>query len=531
MIHVIAPGNEQGTAELVASALQRSCGWGSAVISSIGQADREALPAAEPRVFVFIHPREDWTPAVLGLLAAGSKLLVFGRMTAGLAAHLQVRLAHQWPEGWAQGTLCPPAPLHGFAESTVQVMYADSAPLVAGRQPAILRRPFRRHDYTDEWNNLGYGAITADGSCWSLAQHATVPQRNELARVDICGASLCSYAGLWDLPGSSVLWFNRAAGPVDSQEWRSVEDFLSCHRAADQLPCIPVLSEVPDGFDSAVTMRLDCDEDVESARALHELYLAEQVPFSLALHSRVLSDARHHTLPREVVTHGGALLSHTATHAPNWGGSHEAAQHEGRVSADVIQASTGHRVRYAVSPFHQTPPYARAGLADAGYGGCIGGIICNDPDFLMARSGIPPGSGWGFVGHSQQCMLHGDCMLVDADPLQVFRQAFDMARAGGAFFGYLDHPFSERYAYGWGNEDQRVAAHRDFIGHIKATGGRVLWANEDDAMDFLTDRAHTVLQAADQGWRLHRSLRLSPWRIAVRYHGRVFPIDQAGAVS
>lgn len=530
MIHVIAPGNEQATAQLVVSALQRSCGWGSAASSSIALVDPAALPAQHHRVFVFIHPREEWTPALLGLLETGAKLLVFGRLTTGLAARLQTRLAHQWPDGWAQATLCPPAPVHGLAESAAQVVYPDAATMVAGRLPAMTRRAFRRHDYADEWNNLGYGAITADGTCWSLAQHATVQPQNEIARIDIGGASLCSYAGLWDLPGSSVLWFNRAAGPVDSQEWRTVEDFLSCHRA-DQLPCTPVLSEVPGGFDSAVTMRLDCDENVESARALHALYQAEEVPFSLALHSRVLSDARHHSLPREVLAHGGAILSHTATHAPNWGGSHEAALGEGRVSAEAIEACIGHRVRYAVSPFHQTPPYARAGLADAGYRGCIGGIIHNDPDFLMARSGMPPGSGWGFIGHSQQCMLHGDCMLDGSDPLQVFRQAFDMAKTGGAFFGYLDHPFSERYAYGWDSEEQRVAAHRDFIGHIKATGGRVLWANEDDAMDFMTDRAHTCLQPAGQGWQLHRSLKLSHWQMAVRYRGGICTIDDAGTLS
>ena len=76
MIHVIAPGNEQGTAQLVASALQRSCGWGSAIVSSIALADREALPAPDRRMFVFIHPREEWTPTLLDLLGASTKLLV-----------------------------------------------------------------------------------------------------------------------------------------------------------------------------------------------------------------------------------------------------------------------------------------------------------------------------------------------------------------------------------------------------------------------------------------------------------------------
>ena len=530
MIHVIAPGTEHLTAQVVTSALQRSCGWGSASAGSIALADPAMAQSPGDRVYVFIHPREEWTPTLLHLLDVGAKVLLLGRMTTGLAQRLQVRLAHEWPQGWAQGTLCPPAPLHAITESAAQVTYPAAAPQVAGRRPALGRRPFRRHDYADEWNNLGYGAITADGTCWSIAQHATVLPEQELARVDIAGVFLCSYAGLWDLPASSLLLFNRAAGPSDSQEWRMVEDFLSCHRA-DRLPCVPVLSEIPEGFDAAVTMRLDCDEDVESARPLHELYLSENVPFSLALHSRVLADPRHHRLPHEVLRQGGAILSHTATHAPNWGGSHSAALDEGRISASIIEDCTGYRVRYAVSPFHQTPIYARAGLADAGYRGCIGGIIHNDPDFLMARSGMPPGSGPGFIGHSQQCMLHGDCLLEGTDPLRVFRQAFDIAKTGGAFFGYLDHPFSERYTYGWTSEEQRVSVHREFIAHIRATGGRVLWVNENDAMDFLTDRAHTRLHATADGWQLQRSQTLSPWRLSVRYRSQHHAVDQIATLA
>ncbi|QCB48675.1 polysaccharide deacetylase [Hydrogenophaga sp. PAMC20947] len=398
---------------------------------------------------------------------------------------------------------------------------------MANRVPAQMERPFRRYDYAEEWNNLGYGAITADGTCWSIAQHATAQSENQLAQVHLGEALLCSFAALWDRPASSVLWFNRAAGPIDSQEWRIVEDFLSCHRHKE-LPCEPVLSEVPHGFDSAVTMRLDCDENIESARALWELYRSEAVPFSLALHARVLTDERHHRLPCEVLAEGGAILSHTATHAPNWGGNHEAAFHEGQTSAAVIESAIGCRVRYAVSPFHQTPAYARLGLADAGYQGCIGGIICNDPDFLTARAGIPPASGMGFIGHSQQCMLHGDCMLAEGDPLRSFRQAFDIARTGGAFFGYLDHPFSERYTYGWLNEEQRLQAHKDLIAHIKTAGGRILWANEDDAMDFLFDRAHTAVMSLDGSYRIKRTVQNSSWPLSVRHRGQHICIEQEG---
>lgn len=526
MIHVIAPGSEQDSALLMVSALQRSCGLHSAAASSITAVISAAQLAPSARFFAFIHPREEWTPALRALMKSGAKLLVFGRMSIGLASELGVSLCHQWPDGWAQGTLCPPAPLHEMAESAAHVAYHQDAPKIAARHPVLLRRPFRRHDYTNEWNNLGYGAITADGTSWSLSQHATLDARNELARVEIAGDALCSYAGIWDLPQSSVLWFNRPAGPMDSQEWRTVEDFLSCHRASE-LPCIPVLSEIPDGYDSAVTMRLDCDENVESARHLHQLYLEERVPFSLALHSRVLSDERHHALPKEVLNHGGAILSHTATHAPNWGGSYEAALGEGRTSAEVIHSAVGHRVRYAVSPFHQTPAYARAGLADAGFAGCVGGIIHNDPDFLMARSGIPPGSGWGFIGHSQQCMLHGDCLHPGTDPLRIYREAFDIAKAGGSFFGYLDHPFSERYAYGWTSEEQRARAHREFIAHIRDTGGRVLWANAEDTMDFLTDRAHSDLRNESERWVLTRTRNLSAWHIAVRYRGEIHSFNRS----
>lgn len=518
MIHVIAPGNEQFTAKLLVSALQRSCGQESAALGSFSLLQKPRDPSPLGSVFVLIHPREEWTDTVIKLLSTRTKVLLLGRLTTGLARYLQVQLAFEWPHLWAEGTLCAPAPAHATAESAAKVHYLNTAPRVAGRAPTLADRAFCRYDYADEWNNLGFGAITADGTSWSLAQHATLRPEHELAHIDIGDQHLCSYAGLWNLERSSCMWFNRAAGPVDSQEWRMVEDFLSCHRP-DDLPCVPVLAEVPFGFDSAVTMRLDCDEDVESARDLWNLYCAEQVPFSLALHAQVLSNEKHHDLPREVLARGGAILSHTATHAPNWGGSHEAALDEGRKSADIIQHAIGHRVRYAVSPFHQTPPYARAGLADAGYQGCIGGIIRNDPDFLMARSGMPPGSGAGFIGHSQQCMLHGECMLQGSDPLKVFRQAFDMARSGGAFFGFLDHPFSERYAYGWPNEERRVAAHRDYIAYIRSTGGNVLWSNAEAAMDFLYDRAHIRACQNGNARELYRTSSLSRWDIAFRYRG------------
>ena len=529
MIHVVAPGNHQASALLVASALTRSCGLGSTSMDSIETVRLALNGANDDRIWVFVAPREEWSPLLTGLMARRHKILLLGALPPGLASRLNATVASLAPE-LDSAAQCPPAPTFGTSDSPARVRYQPgTATRIAGRAAPMSERALRRYDFTDEWNNLGYGAITTDGTPWSLAQAVQVPAESLLAELTVADTGRGAYAALWDRGLSSVLWFNRCAGPMDSQEWRLVEDFLSCHRAAE-LPCQPVLAEVPAGFDAAVTMRLDCDEDVESARALWEAYVAEQVPFSLALHAKVLADARHHQLPREVLAAGGAILSHTATHAADWGGSYEAAFEEGKTSAETIRASIGHSVRYAVSPFHQTPVYARHGLADAGYRGCIGGIIRNDFDFLMARSGLPPHSGSGFIGHSQQCMLHGDCMLAEGDPLRIFRQAFDEAVAAGAFFGYLDHPFSDRYQYGWQTEAQRVGAHQAFIAHMKRVG-KVLFAHEDDALDFLFARAHTRVERDGAGFRINCPDSASPWSLQVRWRGRVHRVDGEGQLS
>ena len=90
---------------------------------------------------------------------------------------------------------------------------------------------------------------------------------------------------------------------------------------------------------------------------------------------------------RELAAEDGGILSHTATHAPNWGGRYESALQEARDSKAAIERVIDRPVQYVVSPFHQTPAYALDALVDSGYTGCIGGIIRNDPEFLFARGG------------------------------------------------------------------------------------------------------------------------------------------------
>ena len=297
------------------------------------------------------------------------------------------------------------------------------------------------------------------------------------------------------------------------------------------MPAWPVVSEIPDGYEGAVTMRLDCDEDVESARPLYEAYKEWNIPFSLALHATVLADPKHHQLPREVIADGGAILSHTLTHAPNWGGSQAEALREGLESAAIINQSVNITPQYAVSPFHQTPIYARLGLAQAGYQGCIGGIIANNPDFVMARGGRPPFSDLGFVGYTQQCMLHGDCLLDEGDPLAIYKRAFDQSFDTKTLFGYLDHPFSERYQYGWASEEDRIEAHRQFVRYIRTHSDRILFLNENDALDFLYLKSNIHVK------RVGGALKISPYfssngvlNVAVEYGPKVYSLGSQGLI-
>jgi hypothetical protein len=479
---------------------------------------RSALRSIPPDVVVAVDVPDEWGPELLEWLRAQPrKLVLLGRAPAALAQHLGYHAA-ALPAEFTAASLSESAPSGDARESGAAVRYTPLAQTLGAKQ---WHRPFERFDFTDEWNNLGFGAIRADGSIWAVAQAAQVPVDAELASVVVAGERQFAYAALWDVGPASVLWFNRAVGPCDSFEWRIVENFLSAYRSST-LPCHPVLSELPWGYDAAITSRLDCDEDVESARPLWQTYQRLGVPFTLAVHTQNLSRAEHHGILRELLAEKtqGAVLSHTATHAPNWGGSYGAALEEGRQSAALLKEVTGNPVRYAVSPFHQSPPYAMRGLADAGYEGCIGGIIRNDPEILIARGGALAGMPTGFIGHSQQCMLHGDCLLKAGDPLAIFKQAFDLAYETNTLFGYLDHPFSERYAYGWPDEAVRIDAHEKFIAYIRSRTQRPLFMHEEAALDFLKFRSLTRVIEGDGVFRvLTPSGDSTPLTLGVEFRG------------
>ena len=492
-----------------------------------------------------MNPSEEVGDQLLAWKKKGEgKLILLGKLPANLIHHLGFQSV-DWPLNFDSSARSLPAPTYEFQESLARVSYLSSLQELQEKQKfgvfnaSDWSRPFERFDFTDEWNNLGYGAIRVDDSIWSVSLPLKASLENEIGRIDVDGVDCGSYCALFeDSSESSIgstLWFNRAVGPIDSYEWRIVEYFLSSFRP-EKLPCQPVLHEIPWGHDAAITMRLDCDEDVESARALWELYQKESVPFSLAVHTANLSNLTHHQILKEMCMAGESILSHTATHAPNWGGSYEAALGEGQESARRIQEVIGSSVRYAVSPFHQSPPYALAALVEAGYSGCIGGIIRNDPEFLMARGGSLFGLPEFFIGHSQQYMFHGDCMLKSADPLAIYKAAFDRAFETRTLFGYLDHPFSDRYQYGWTDESQRIAMHRNFIQYIRQKASAPVFLSENDAMDFLKAKSKWCVTENEQGFYLsapdssdliEETLRLRP---TLEYRGH-YQRAEAGVIQ
>lgn len=494
MIGLVVAEEQRRAGELVAAALVRSVGPHTVVQGSEGESITVSIGDVD-----------------IGR-AARSKRVHFGALPADLRRRLGAEdVAPLDPAGYR----APPAATYSSSESGYAVQYGSRARVLGGQE---WRRPFARYDFADEWNNLGYGAIASGAPEWDIGEPVLVAEQVELAAItDASGRRRASYAALLQTDDEAVLWFNRPVGPIDSFEWRLVESFLSSFAAAE-LPIVPVIGEIPAGFDTLVSARLDCDEDIESAREIWDAYDGMGTPLSLAIHTRLLESGVVPPLLLEASRRSGVVLAHSATHAANWGGSREGAQREANLSADAIEQATGSRPSYAVSPFHQTPPYAIDGLVDAGFAGCIGGSISGDPAFNMARSGRPAGALAGFVGLSGQCMLHGDCLL-EGDAIRHYRQAFDLAFESGTAFFYLDHPFSSRYQYGWRDESQRIGAHRELLAHIGRRATRPLFLSAGDAMDFVAQRAATTVRASGDGFAIE-TVEGAALQVSVEFGGQ-----------
>ncbi len=484
-ISVVAEPVDRYAREIVVAALLRSFTTAQVATTDAASTDRDHCP-------VWINPADEVAVALARTLKTGGKAIVLGRIGPAVADVLGLRPCppREWPREWEA---CANDPRRHHDESPAAIQY-DGTHALARLAPS-LKRPLCRFDFADEWNNLGFGRIRLDGSAWSVQSAVAIGDATPLARLVGPGETATVYAAVRETAAGSVLWFNRPVGPVDSLEWRIVESFLADHRAGE-LPCWPCLAEIPAGYEGAVCARLDCDEAVASCGALFELYQDHGLPLSLALLTGQAVGKADIDLLRRLLAAGGSVVSHSVRHEPNWGGSHERACQEAADSRHWFDEHLPEAapVRYAVSPFHQNPAYAVQALADTRYEGFAGGIIANDPEYLLGRAGRVPFVSRPLVSLSTQCMLHGDCYARAGNSIDVYRESFDQHLAAGATFGYLDHPFSSRYQYGWSDEATRVAAHAELIEHI---GNRpeIWWANLGDVLDFLGNRDAVRIEA------------------------------------
>jgi hypothetical protein len=482
MIQIIANHRDRIATELVFRAFERCFTSGQVRLL-------ESKPTLPGRggIVVAMAPDEAMAPDIERIACNGGKVILLGRLGPRMAAVAGIEVVEAAPD-LLTAAECVPAPTYAMSESRAALAYVRTG---LGIASPLHHRRFCRFDFTNEWNNLGYGRIGIGNDRWAIGQIAKTCEE-AVAEITMDGLpSPGSAVTLRNTPAGAVLWFARPVGPIDGPDWAVIEAFVSVHRAGD-LACRPFLRDIPHGYGAAVTMRLDCDEDIASARPLLELYHSRGRPLSLAIKTDQPENPAHMSLMGDLLRAGGSILSHSVTHAPNWGGSAEAAEREARASKAWLENHIeGLTVRYAVSPFHQNPTYVPAALASAGYSGFVGGIIANDPEYLMARAGVPPFSPPEIISHTQGCMLHGDCLLATGDPLRLYKSAFSLARDAGQFFGYLDHPFSDRYAYGWASEPDRIAAHAEFLDYMEAHSGSgpLLFVNEETCLDFIKGKA------------------------------------------
>lgn len=365
-------------------------------------------------------------------------------------------------------------------------------------------RSFVKYHFLQEWNNLGYGKTPTDESPWAISKLLPMDTPCKILQtvVDESGQELGIAMAIFDEIQKSTLWMARPVGPVDGFDWLLMERFFSDYRA-EELECAPIIKEIPWGYEAASTMRIDCDEAIASGRELFNLYQSLGVPFSMAVTTHTIKTEQDVQLMRDVLVSGGSIVSHSHTHAPNWGGGREAACRELQQSQQILKQHLPdwNCLNYAVSPFHQNSIEAVRGLQDAGLKMFVGGIIANDPEFLMARAGQVPFVD-GIYSHSQQCMLHGDCYHQDGNSIKTYKQAFDLAKISETFFGYLDHPFSA-YQYGWESELERKSAHKEFIEYMKMS--KTWFASLEQALDFLSSKQKSKVWVEDVKLKFKRA--------------------------
>ncbi|MAN34781.1 MAG: hypothetical protein CMF89_00030 [Candidatus Marinimicrobia bacterium] len=328
----------------------------------------------------------------------------------------------------------------------------------------IKERPLWRYDFDVEWNNNFCGNISNENKILNLSHNCLLIKGKNVAFIKNSKNQYIPLISEFEINGNIIIWINRNLSLVDLPEWKIIEEFIS-NGYFKKYPCIPYLSEYSSSENGLITMRLDCDEDIESARKIFEIYKYHNLPISLAITTNQIKENQFiSSLPKEVNDYGGTILNHSHSHPINWGGSKDKIKEEIITSNNLIKKSFGITTEYAVSPFHHLTWEALEVLSELDFKGVIAGISSSHHEFLIIKGGLI-NEKLDILMHSQQCMIHGDC-LTKTRKIDSYLNTFSLYSNLGFSTGYLDHPISERYDYGWINFERQVKTHQQIIEYL-----------------------------------------------------------------
>jgi hypothetical protein len=434
-------------------------------------------------IYCFISPDEKDEIKIRNIIEAqNSKILILGKISNSLANLIGLEITNK------KIILDKKTFDHEKKEdfSNLLVKYTDHE---LNKNNFLLNRYFYRFDFTNEWNNLGYGAITTDDSIWSISDSLRVLDAEPLSYIFDKDEEVSIFSSVKSFENSSVLYINREVGTIDGLDWCVVEEFLSNYKQ-DTLPSLPIVNDIPSEYISVVSSRLDCDQSIINSKPLVELYKKYDANISLAISTGIKIEQDAIDFLNDFYKNGGGVLSHTINHHYYWGENYNIAYTEANNSKKWLEENVINldNLKYAVSPFHSNKPYSVQALADAEYEGFISGIIHNDPEYLVSTSGEVPFVNKKIVTHSQQCMLHGDSYHRTENSIEIYKQSFENHYNSNKMFGYLDHPFAD-YSYGWNDEEERLSVHEKFIKYINEFKN-VKWMTCKEILDFVVDKSN-----------------------------------------
>ena len=414
-------------------------------------------------VHVFLECTSDYATNNLREILDGNnnKIILNGKLNKWIQNLLKIKiLGHKFPHE-------KPSPANSSSPSVskTRVKYNYKIKYLKEISDLIKERPIWRYDFELEWNNSFSGNIIDNNEILNLSHYCcNYNCKNNVVYILNSNEEKIPLISEFFINQNILIWVNRNLSLIDIPEWKIIEEFIS-NGYFYKYPCIPYVSEFSSKDNGFITMRLDCDEDIESARKIYNLYKQYDLPISLAITTNQIENKESITsLPREVHDYGGTILNHSHSHPINWGGTKENIYQEIELSTKLIKKAFNITTEYAVSPFHHLTIEAIEVLNEQNYKGVVAGICSSHHEFLIMKGGSINDK-LNILLHSQQCMVHGDC-LTDKRSIDDYLNNFYLFSRIGYSTGFLDHPISKRYDYGWNKHQRQINTHKQIIEYL-----------------------------------------------------------------